>query len=45
MSRPKPRTYDRLAPIELLDVTGRPVRIGALIEGRRALLVFLRHFG
>jgi hypothetical protein len=34
-----------LSPITLPDTDGRPVRLGSLWAGRRAVLVFLRHYG
>ncbi|HTS75966.1 MAG TPA: hypothetical protein VMG40_07175 [Bryobacteraceae bacterium] len=34
-----------LAPIELPDADGRPVRLGSLWERQPAVVVFLRHYG
>lgn len=34
-----------LAPITLPDADGGRVRLGSLWESRRAVLVFLRHYG
>ncbi len=34
-----------LAPIVLPDALDVPHRLGSLWEGRRAVLVFLRHYG
>ena len=39
------RTATRLAPIELADWQGKPVRLGSLWEERPVVLVFIRHFG
>jgi hypothetical protein len=35
----------RLAPIVLPDTEGRSVRLGSLWEDRRAVVVFVRHYG
>lgn len=34
-----------LSPITLPDTGGAPVRLGSLWESRRAVIVFLRHYG
>jgi hypothetical protein len=39
------RTATKLAPLELADWSGQPVRLGTLWERRPAVLVFIRHFG
>lgn len=39
------RLATRLAPIDLLDVEGAPVRLGSLWAERPVVLVFVRHFG
>jgi peroxiredoxin len=36
---------DALSNVEVLDLAGQPVRLGALWRDRTALLVFARHFG
>jgi hypothetical protein len=39
------RVATKLAPIELRDWTGAPVRLGSLWAERPVVLVFVRHFG
>lgn len=34
-----------LAPIEVLDVDGRPVRLGSTWRERPVVLAFIRHYG
>jgi hypothetical protein len=34
-----------LSPIVLPDADGAPVRLGSLWESRKAVVVFLRHYG
>ena len=34
-----------LAPIELPDCDGKPVRLGSLWQSNPGVLVFLRHYG
>lgn len=34
-----------LAPVQVLDLDGRPVTLGTLWAERPVVLVFLRHFG
>lgn len=34
-----------LAPLNVLDLEGRPVRLGELWADSAVVLVFLRHFG
>jgi hypothetical protein len=34
-----------LAPLDLPDTDGRPVRLGSLWAVRPAVVVFLRHYG
>ncbi len=34
-----------LAPLEVLDLEGAPVRLGSLWEEGPAVIVFLRHYG
>lgn len=35
----------RLAPIEVLDTSGRPLPVGTLWEDRTRVLALVRHFG
>jgi hypothetical protein len=36
---------DRLRDVSVLDLEGRPVRLGSLWEERTLVLVFVRHYG
>jgi hypothetical protein len=36
---------DRLCEVNVLDLEGRPVRLGDLWEQRTVVLVFVRHYG
>ena len=38
-------TVAALAPLELPDLSGVPVRLGTLWEEGPAVIVFLRHYG
>ncbi len=35
----------KLSPITLPNTTGEDIRLGSLWEDRRAVIVFLRHYG
>ena len=35
----------RIAKVDVLDVEGRPVNLGALWKDKPVVLVFIRHFG
>jgi hypothetical protein len=39
------RLTTRLSPIELEDIDGERIRLGALWQDRTVVLVFIRHFG
>jgi hypothetical protein len=36
---------DRLRDLSVLDLEGRPVRLGTFWEERAVVLVFVRHYG
>lgn len=36
---------DRLAPLTVLDLEGRPTPLGELWRDRPVVLVYIRHFG
>jgi hypothetical protein len=40
-----PADTSAIADIELLDVDGKPVRLGSLWEEGPAVIVWLRHYG
>jgi len=46
MAKQKQLGFNRMAPdLELLDISGNPVRLSSLWSQRPLLLAFTRHFG
>ncbi|MFH2005339.1 MAG: hypothetical protein ABI333_02015 [bacterium] len=36
---------EKLSDIEVLDLEGKPIKLGTVWQGRTTVLVFIRHYG